>query len=64
MTYLPEFLFGFYGKFIDIFRDWEWYSEDAEKYDFIFSPSSVGTAVTVCHRESGSLLELTRDVEW
>lgn len=64
LTYLPEFLFGFYGEFMDIFRSWEWYSEDSEKYDFIFSPSSVGTAATVHHRENGSLIELTRDVEW
>jgi hypothetical protein len=64
LTYLPEFLFGFYGKFMDIFRAWEWYSEDSEMYDFIFSTSSVGTAVTLRHRESGSLVELTRDVEW
>ncbi len=63
-TYLPEFLFGFYGQFIDIFHGWEWYSEDAGKYDFIFVPTSVGTMVSIRHRESESLLDLTRDVQW
>ena len=64
MTYLPEFLFGFYGKFMNVFREWEWYSEDVEKYDFVFVPTSVGTMANVRHRESGSLLDLTRDVNW
>lgn len=64
MTYLPEFLFGFYGKFMKVFREWEWYSEDVEKYDFVFVPTSVGTMANVRHRESGSLLDLTRDVNW
>ena len=64
LTYLPEFLFGFYAKFLDAYRAWEWYSEDVERYDFIFFPTSVGTMVSVRYRESGSLLDLTRDVEW
>jgi hypothetical protein len=64
MTYLPEFLFGFYGEFLDMFHKWEWYSEDVEKYDFIFVPTSVGTMVNVRHQESGSILDLTRDVSW
>lgn len=63
-TYLPEFLFGFYGQFMDMFHEWKWYSEDVEKYDFIFVPTSVGTMAIVRHRASGSLLDLTRDVQW
>ena len=64
ITYLPEFLFGFYGKYLSTFREWEWYSEDMRKYDFLFSPTSVGTAALVRHRESDTLLDLTRDANW
>lgn len=64
LTYLPEFLFGFYGKYLSIFREWEWYSEDLEKYDFLFSPTSVGTAALVRHRKSDTLLDLMRDADW
>lgn len=63
-TYLPEFLFGFYGQFMDIFHGWKWYSEDAEKYDFTFVPTSVGTMASIRHRKSKSVLDLTRDVKW
>lgn len=64
LIYLPEFLFGFYSKYLDMYHEWEWYNEDFEKLDFIFAPTSVGTMVSVLHRESGALLDLTRDFEW
>lgn len=61
---LTEFLFGFYREYLDKYRAWEWYNEDVEKFDFMFAPTSVGTMVNVLHRESGELLDLTRDFEW
>jgi hypothetical protein len=64
LTYLPEFLFGFYGEYLDMYREWEWHNEDVKKFDFIFAPTSVGTMVNVLHRESGALLDLTRNFEW
>jgi len=64
LTDLPEFLFGFYGEYLDMYRAWKWYSEDVENFDFIFAPTSVGTMAHVLHRESGTVLDLTRDFNW
>jgi len=64
LTYSPEFLFGFYGEFLEMFRKWEKYSKDMGMYDFSFTLTSIGTMMVVSHRESKSLLDLTRDVNW
>ena len=38
ILYLPEFLFGFYGKFFDTFRAWKMYNEDYEQLEFVLCP--------------------------
>ncbi len=59
-----EYLFGFGGSFLHLFRGWAWYSEDPEPFDFAFSPSSVGCAILITHTQSGQALDLTAHVDW
>jgi hypothetical protein len=56
--------FGFYDEFYELFRAWEWYGEDMTSFEFWFAPLSVGCLMRVLHTRSGSLLDLTKDVDW
>jgi hypothetical protein len=56
--------FGFFGEFYEKFRAWEWYGEDLTAFEFWFAPLSVGCLMRVLHARSGSLLDLTKDVDW
>jgi len=59
-----EFLFGFYNDIMDMYRKWEWYDEDLEKFEFSFAPTSIGVMALVRYRENSALLDLTRDLNW
>ena len=56
--------FGFYGEFLSIFQNWQWYSEDTEAFEFSFVPMSIGCLVRISHIKSNETLDLTKDVDW
>jgi hypothetical protein len=43
---------------------WKWWGERLPEYEFIFTPSSIGTAIQVRHLPSGENLDLTKDANW
>lgn len=59
-----ENLFGFTGEFFDIFRAWERYIPNAEDFEFVFQPLTIGCVVWVIHVESGESIHLTANVDW
>jgi hypothetical protein len=59
-----ENLFGFTGEFFDIFRAWERYGPNAEDFEFVFQPLTIGCVVWVIHVESGESIHLTANVDW
>jgi len=43
---------------------WQCWGEPPTEYEFIFVPSSIGTAIHTRHLTCGEVLDLTRDVKW